>query len=1716
MFTYMACLVAISLLLGLAAADATGNAEVDVVFPRNDTFEPMPLMPVVFAIQNPAAVRQLYPSLHYMVAPLGQPNRRKFESLDIRNLPVNETTAFLYRGVPNLLDTEGMWEFSWELRWINCSTSDNGTDFDGDDTVEDLNGFHRRTYSPLQTVFFTTRQGGTQPNLTAISTGDTCDETQALGFNVRQYLQVPDALSNDGVTSCALLASPAPTPRPCEATLGPDAASSISASITSRECVVATPAVSCPPKDDAAAGHGVTAGLLLSAGVVSGQTPSRQGASPGYQGLTSACPERCIISGPNPSNWSVYQRREQLNSCKQAMFYSFNLYDNVDETDSHHQIFACTLYGNDWAGDAQAEAADERPAKEHMVNYEIGWSTHSSGTESVYRALIKQIRDYVANGNAASNRTSMLYAEFGHATAGLYIGNGLRSSEISYAALEPLVEDTHQFDGQRDSLFMQLCGPDYDSQHVVGFMATNNGTFEAIQSAFKSWSNADCLEFDHSRNFTASAYFTTPMLSSIKGDNATTNGTSASAGNSTSSIKSWKRWTKAPLISRGECRTEKVQQDDSCAALAKRCGISGADFTKYNSEKAFCSKLRPGQHVCCSSGEMPDFRPKPNKDGSCVTTRVGDGESCSSIGAANSLTNDDIDGFNKHTWGWTGCKNILKDAVICISKGSPPMPAEVADAECGPQVPGTKPPKDMTKLADLNQCPLNACCNTWGHCGTTDEFCTDTGTGAPGTAKPGTNGCISNCGTKIVKGNPPSQYRSVGYYEGFQFKRNCLFQDALQIDESQYTHLHFGFGDISQDYQISIGDDMMKYEFNNFRYIRGPKKILSFGGWDFSTQPETYQILRQGTTPANRMTLAKNIANFIKDNNLDGVDIDWEYPGAPDIPGVPPGDKHEGQNYVAFLALLKNLLPGKSISIAAPASYWYLKGFPIDKISKIVDYIVFMTYDLHGQWDAGNPNAQIGCSDGMCLRSHVNLTETMNSLAMVTKAGADSGKIVVGVSSYGRSFKMASAGCYGPSCKYTGGRLSSNAKKGECTDTAGYISNAEINDIIADSTRVTKHFVDTGSNSNILVYDETEYVAYMTPDIRSKRTSLYKGLSMGGSVNWATDLEKFIDSPSGVGGWKNFKLQIKAGNNPVRHAGSRHGNWTKLTCDDPYYQETADYTPAERWAGLGSGDAWGDIVDDWKKYRDDANGKPRLGFTAFIVYLIGGPPGADCSEILSGSSCRQTLDCKNLDENDKTGPAATLIWNSFVKLSSTYAKYHDSLVAASALLIDNSLDDLENKFAPVPPPKDDSWLSILLGFVSMGTPMIVITKLPALASKTPAALEKGKTAFNTILSGGVLIGTNLKGSPKVDDWTSDAQDQFSNYLGQSLYVWDNITTVDLRDLFDGSDKSIDRLTTIISGGTFIDGVTDEATHEQKKSVEDSFIRAFYGFAIPAVWKASGHHPFIIDTGRNCDDDDGSKYTKDLKSACHDGRLYQLADPDGKSHPCSHNCGFPGGCSCPDSSFSSLKGVGELDGSSWGKVKVEDIIIGAVKTYKQNGEENGGDLADPTDSGSFDSLVKDDVTTPGYIRLPVCSETLARTSWENADKTDGTRNKENFPCNIDNGRDYCTGSTFEDQTSDASPPVSDCLQIVKNIEGTDGSWNTFIEMQREILHFGECKFGVTGKGRKGNSNFDVGAQDVVDIIRDAVKQFGGGGKIGAKGTMQCNGNIKQQKVEWGLY
>jgi GH18 family chitinase len=72
---------------------------------------------------------------------------------------------------------------------------------------------------------------------------------------------------------------------------------------------------------------------------------------------------------------------------------------------------------------------------------------------------------------------------------------------------------------------------------------------------------------------------------------------------------------------------------------------------------------------------------------------------------------------------------------------------------------------------------------------------------------------------------------------------------------------------------------------------------------------------------------------------------------------------------------------------------------------------------------------------------------------MITKAGVPGNKVIVGITSYGRSFKIVEAGCYSPNCFYTGNRLNSNAKKGKCTGIARYIADAEIAEILGNPKR---------------------------------------------------------------------------------------------------------------------------------------------------------------------------------------------------------------------------------------------------------------------------------------------------------------------------------------------------------------------------------------------------------------------------------------------------------------------------------------------------------------------------------------------------------------------------------------------------------------------------------------------------------------------------------------
>lgn len=84
---------------------------------------------------------------------------------------------------------------------------------------------------------------------------------------------------------------------------------------------------------------------------------------------------------------------------------------------------------------------------------------------------------------------------------------------------------------------------------------------------------------------------------------------------------------------------------------------------------------------------------------------------------------------------------------------------------------------------------------------------------------------------------------------------------------------------------------------------------------------------------------------------------------------------------------------------------------------------------------------------------------------------------------------MAGAGFLDPKFLYTGSWTSSDATKGVCTGTAGYIADAEIAEIMEDSSRVVKSFVDSTSNGGIPVCDDIQWVGCMSCGTRTTSTA---------------------------------------------------------------------------------------------------------------------------------------------------------------------------------------------------------------------------------------------------------------------------------------------------------------------------------------------------------------------------------------------------------------------------------------------------------------------------------------------------------------------------------------------------------------------------------------------------------------------------------------------------
>ncbi|RFU75486.1 glycoside hydrolase family 18 [Trichoderma arundinaceum] len=837
----------------------------------------------------------------------------------------------------------------------------------------------------------------------------------------------------------------------------------------------------------------------------------------------SPCPGSCYGT---QANWNIYSSLDYLRICKQPLLLDFALHTPLGDSTSAMKLRTCTLTGNlPFLGNILDKRTEQPapdastcfPAEESKVSLDLSISRENGSApindlRNAIGHLQQQLMDHIHCD------TTFLTGYSRGAAVAVYSGAAVEKFKSLPNIMHPLWEhlDAVALSASVNlpkSIHLQLCEEGRNGDHIFGVTINTAGNISAVQETIQTWSRATCIN--------------NPEDQSTKLPDVRVYETSASGMKIMESVQSNITRSVHHLASAqigNSCRITTVASGDSCGSLVKKCGISGADLAKYNPSKTLCSSLRPGQMVCCSKGSLPDITPKPHPDGTCATYTIKSGDDCSRIAASNGLKTSQLEKFNdKTTWGWSGCKSLAVGTSICLSKGTPPLPAPVSNAVCGPLVPGTKKPSAGQKLENLNPCPLNSCCNIWGQCGTTPDYCTPAvgPKGNPGTAPRGKNGCISNCGVSITNNaKPPSSFIKVAYYESWNWDRPCLNYRADDIGDTNYTHAHWAFASIDKNFEVTVNDTYKQLD----DFLQLPqRRILSFGGWDFSTSIASYDKFRQAMYPNHVDKFVGSIVKYLERKGFDGVDIDWEYPGAPDLPGIPVGLKSDGPNYLTFLKKLRaKLPPSKSLSIAAPASYWYLKSFPIADMAKLVDYIVYMTYDLHGQWDYDNHWAQDGCLSGSCLRGHANLTETMYALAMITKAGVDAYKVVVGLPSYGRSFGMVNrTACVknlnSPSCRFEG--PNSTATPGECTGKAGYISNAELKEIINLDSNDTLMDYDSRSDTAMVIYGST-WVSYLPDDSKARREALYKEANLGGTVDWAIDLQEYTDDnldPDGDG-----------------------------------------------------------------------------------------------------------------------------------------------------------------------------------------------------------------------------------------------------------------------------------------------------------------------------------------------------------------------------------------------------------------------------------------------------------------------------------------------------------------------------------------------------------------------------------------------------------------------
>ncbi len=245
----------------------------------------------------------------------------------------------------------------------------------------------------------------------------------------------------------------------------------------------------------------------------------------------------------------------------------------------------------------------------------------------------------------------------------------------------------------------------------------------------------------------------------------------------------------------------------------------------------------------------------------------------------------------------------------------------------------------------------------------------------------------------------------IAYIGGF---RGLIGTDSIDI--RRLSHINYAFVDIKDNrawLHNEATDTVNLRKLSELKRLKPSLKILiSIGGWKWSRNFSDAVL-----TDTSTHNFASSAVAIVAQYNLDGVDIDWEYPGMKGDSNVyRPEDK---ENYTHLFRELRSGLDSLNLithskyflTTAVGASKSYINHTEMEKVQRYTDYINIMSYDYADGMDSisnHHTNLYISSLD-------TNQSSADRSIQEFIIAGVPPSKIVMGIAFYGKGWQMRSA-----------------------------------------------------------------------------------------------------------------------------------------------------------------------------------------------------------------------------------------------------------------------------------------------------------------------------------------------------------------------------------------------------------------------------------------------------------------------------------------------------------------------------------------------------------------------------------------------------------------------------------------------------------------------------------------------------------------------------------